>query len=174
MGASGWYYTVDYQPDVNAALQQLRREVYDRGEYYKESPSSDLDMAEEQFRASLGPGPSGRDEGLYEFCVTNWLERKARPVPVDPDTLVAAQPESGTHSIIDMDNGVSAGPQFATVSPLRTEELIDKFGTVAPSTEQVRAWIVTSGGRDRWVGTYVVSYRDGKPDKLHFCGFSGD
>jgi hypothetical protein len=152
----------------------LRREVYDRGEYYKESPSSDLDMTEEQFRASLGPAPSSDGDGLYEFSIADWLERKARPVPVDPDTLIAAQPESGTHSIIDMANGVSASPRFATVSPLTTEELIDAFGTVTPSSDQVRAWIVTSGGRDRWVGTYVVSYRDGEPDKLHFCGFSGD
>ncbi|GAA2600622.1 hypothetical protein GCM10010399_34290 [Dactylosporangium fulvum] len=64
MGSSAWSYTVDYQTDVNAALQQLRRQVYDRGDYYRES----------------------RD-----------LE---------------------THSIIDMVNGVSAQPAFATVSPL--------------------------------------------------------
>ncbi|WP_426503541.1 hypothetical protein ACPPVO_38785 [Dactylosporangium sp. McL0621] len=168
---------MDYQPDVNAALQQLRREVYDRGAYYKESPSPDLDMTEEEFRASLGPAPSDDDDdddGLYEFSIADWLDRKGRPVPVDPDTLIAAQPESGTHSIIDMANGVSTSPRFATVSPLTTEELIEKFGTVTPSSEQVRAWIVTSGGRDRWVGTYVVSYRDGQPDNLHFCGFSGD
>src|SRR5690242_5997949 len=98
MGASSWYYTVDYQADVNAALQWLRQSVYDRGEYSQEPPDSDLDMTEEQFRAGLDP----RDEasGINEALLEHWLERKARPRPVDPDTLIAAQPESGTHSII--------------------------------------------------------------------------
>jgi hypothetical protein len=30
------------------------------------------------------------------------------------------------------------------------------------------------GERDRWVGTYVISYHDGRPDHIHFCGHSGD
>jgi hypothetical protein len=67
------------------------------------------------------------------------LERKSRPVPIDPDTLVAAQPHSGTHSIIDMINGVSAEPEFATVSPLPPDNLTYTFGTVTPSTSEVEA-----------------------------------
>lgn len=34
MGASEWDYYVPYQEDLNAALQQLRREVFEAGEYY--------------------------------------------------------------------------------------------------------------------------------------------
>jgi hypothetical protein len=173
MGASGWHYTVDYQADVNAALQELRWDVYARGEYYKEQPGQDLDMTEAEFRASLGE-PAEDDDGQYEFLVEDWLDRKSRPVPVDPDTLLAAQADSGTHSIIDMGNGVSARPQFATVSPLTGDGLMHAFGTETPSAEQVQAWIVRCGDRERWVGTYVVSYRDGAPHQLHFCGFSGD
>ncbi|WP_433222818.1 hypothetical protein ACQP00_24500 [Dactylosporangium sp. CS-047395] len=173
MGASGWHYTVDYRDDINAALQQLRREVYERGEYYKQQPSEDLDMTEAEFRASLGE-PDEDDDGRYEFIIEDWLDRKSRPVAVDPDTLLASQPESGTHSIIDMANGVSAEPRFATVSPLPVDGLVHTFGTATPSSEQVQAWIVNCGDRERWVGTYVVSFRDGTPDRLHFCGFSGD
>ncbi|GAA2600585.1 hypothetical protein GCM10010399_34240 [Dactylosporangium fulvum] len=104
------------------------------------------------------------------------MERKSRPAPVDPDTLVTAQPHSGTHSIIDMTNGVSNQPTFATVSPLPADNLISTFGTVTPSTGQVQAWMSADAAseRDRWIGTYVISYRDGQPDHIHFCGHSGD
>jgi len=28
--------------------------------------------------------------------------------------------------------------------------------------------------RTRWEGTYVIVYKDGKPDEVFFTGFSGD
>ncbi|PWU50199.1 hypothetical protein DLE60_23765 [Micromonospora globispora] len=34
MGASGWSYTVPYQPDLNAALHELRERVFAEGRYY--------------------------------------------------------------------------------------------------------------------------------------------
>jgi hypothetical protein len=174
MGSSAWWYTVDYQPDVNAALQQLRQQVYDRDDYYRESRDPDLDMTEEEFRASLAPRDT--DPERYDAIVEDWLERKPRLVPTGPDTLVAAQPHSGTHSIIDMVNGVSAEPAFATVSPLAAENLIYTFGTETPSASQVEAWMRTdiADERDRWVGTYIISYHDDKPVHIHFGGHSGD
>jgi hypothetical protein len=107
VGASQWWYTVDYQRDVAAALRQLRQDVYERGEYYREPAGDepDLQLTEEEFRARLDPGKD--DDGFNDAIVEDWLERKHRPVPVDPDSLVAAQPHSGTHSIIDMINGAS-------------------------------------------------------------------
>src|SRR5262245_49066134 len=33
MGASSWRFYTSYQPDPEAALQQLRRDVFARGEY---------------------------------------------------------------------------------------------------------------------------------------------
>ncbi|MGW6397350.1 hypothetical protein [Streptomyces sp. NPDC055134] len=36
MGASGWDYYVPYQEDLNAALQQLRHEVFEAGDYHWE------------------------------------------------------------------------------------------------------------------------------------------
>ncbi|MFE4250423.1 hypothetical protein ACFRU3_13060 [Streptomyces sp. NPDC056910] len=36
MGASGWDYYVPYQEGLNAALQQLRHEVFEAGDYYWE------------------------------------------------------------------------------------------------------------------------------------------
>ncbi|KKK07398.1 hypothetical protein [Micromonospora sp. HK10] len=175
MGASAWRYRADYQQDVGAALRQLRQKVYDRGEYYRESVEGDpdLELTEEEFGARLDP--RNDDDGFNDAIIEDWRERKRRPVPVDPDTLFAAQPHSGTHSIIDMVNGVSDRPDFATVSPLTSEELIEAFGSTTPQSSQVQEWIKAGGGlRERWFGTYVISYRDGQPDHIHFCGFSGD
>ena len=33
MGATGWDYFVPYQPDISAALQRLREDVFARGDY---------------------------------------------------------------------------------------------------------------------------------------------
>ncbi|MFG3302868.1 hypothetical protein [Micromonospora chersina] len=38
MGASGWSYSVAYQPYVTAALEQSRQDAYDRSAYYREEP----------------------------------------------------------------------------------------------------------------------------------------
>jgi hypothetical protein len=177
VGASSWHYTVDYQPDVGAALEQLRQDVYARGEYYRESsgtdPDPDLGLTEAEFRAGLDPRHD--TDGLNEAILDDWRERKRRPVPVDPDTLLAAQPHSGTHSIIDIYAGVSAAPGIGTVAPLTSDELVGFFRTTAPTPELVQEWMKRGdAGRERWVGTYIVSYADGQPAHLHFCGFSGD
>jgi hypothetical protein len=47
MGASGWSYRAPYQDDIDAALQQLRWDVYRSGNYYKEdNPNRELSEAE--------------------------------------------------------------------------------------------------------------------------------
>ncbi|MFG1831001.1 hypothetical protein [Micromonospora chersina] len=97
--------------------------------------------------------------------------------PIDPDTLFAAQPHSGTHSIIDMAKGVSAKPALFTVSPLTDEQTLEFFKTRTPAPDQVVEWMKTVDPfsvRERWQGAYVVSYLDGHPEQIHFSGLSGD
>ena len=181
VGASEWSYSVAYQPDVAAALNQLRQEVYDRGEYHR---AEDLDpryaLTEAEFVATLEPD---RGDGVHEFLIEDWRDAQddgraalARSSPTDPDSLLASQPESGTHSIIDM-CGVSAKPAAMTVSPLTDEQSLTFFGTLTPTTDQVVEWRETfdpSAIRERWQGISVVSYVEGRPDQIHFTGFSGD
>jgi hypothetical protein len=89
--------------------------------------------------------------------------------------MLASQPHSGTHSIIDIGNGVAARPAPSTVSPLTDDELLDLVGTTKPTSNQVRERIGGGGGtRDNWVGSFVVSYLDGQPHEIHFFGISGD
>lgn len=101
-----------------------------------------------------------------------------RPVPVDADTLIAAQTTSGTHSIIDICNGLSEEPEYFTAAPLTADQTIEIFGTAQPATSQVLLWLTTydiGQIRDRWEGVYVVSYSpDGEPEQIHFTGYPGD
>jgi hypothetical protein len=176
MGASDWDYSVPYREDVAAALEQLRADVYARGEYYEERPDPSLQLTEEEFVAALhlDDDPDGIKRSQLEW----WREAKARPAPVDADTLLAAQPDSGTHSIIDICDGLSEQREVCKAAPLSAEQILDFFGTERPTTEQVREWIDSfdvARIRSRWEGAYVLSYSPaGEPEQIHFAGFSGD
>jgi hypothetical protein len=176
MGASGWHYLVPHQDDVANALAELRQAVYDSGDFYREEPDPSPALTEEQFVAQLDPAHDAM--GLNEALLEGWREAQQRPRPVDPDTLLASQPDSGTHSIIDMAGGVSAQPVRLTVSPLTPEQLRESFGTTEPTREQALAWAQRGGYtsyRTRWEGVYVLTFTtDGKPDQILFAGYSGD
>ena len=132
----------------------------------------------------LGPGAplteaewldayADEDGDFDEVELDSW--RGMRIVPTDPDTAAQSQPYSGTHSILDITNGVSATPQPFTVSALTDDQLLGLFGTITPTGEQVAAatWDICEH-RERWYGAYVVSFDAGKPTEIHFMGFSGD
>jgi hypothetical protein len=176
MGASDWHYVVPYREDVAAALRDLRQATYDAGAYYHEEPDPTLSLTEAEFIAQLHP--AGEESGINEFLLAEWHKAQRRPRPVDPDTLLASQPDSGTHTIIDMYRGVSSVPAPFTVSPLTPAQTMEFFGTGTPSDEQVAEWVNDGGnygGRERWVGVYLIGYAaDGSPQTLHFAGFSGD
>ena len=65
-------------------------------------------MSEEEYRADLpriraeyGIPPPEFEPG-DDWYMDDWLRMKRLPAPFDPDSLLAVQPDSGTHSIIDM------------------------------------------------------------------------
>ena len=95
-----------------------------------------------------------------------------------PDEALDRQAEEGTHSIIDMMNGLSPTPEFGTVSPLTEQQLLAVFDTLTPASDRVEAWLGHGGDnglRDRWEGLGVVGHTaDGVPEFLFFAGVSGD
>jgi hypothetical protein len=102
--------------------------------------------------------------------------RRFHNATAPPDSLLASQPHSGTHSIIDI-RGVSAEPAAFTVSPLTDEQTLAFFRTLTPTPDQVVEWMKSFDPypiRDRWQGIYAISYVDGRPAQIHFTGFSGD
>jgi hypothetical protein len=175
IGASGWDYFTAYD-DIAGALAALRQRVYDSGEFYREENGGDAELTEVEFIASIG-GLGDDESGMKEFMLDEWRQEGRRPQATDPDSLLASQPASGTHSIIDIADGVSEQPMMFTTAPLTDDELMAAFGTTQPSSDAVRAWAATdsiSGVRSSWSGAHVITYLDGQPHEIAFVGYSGD
>ncbi|MFB7168032.1 hypothetical protein [Streptomyces sp. NPDC056242] len=147
MGASSWNYSVPYQEDLDAALQTLRREVFQAGEYY---------------------WVKGADWRPVE-------EREPRPPALEQlwqDELVQ---QAGTHSILDVFQvlGPDDTPDYNTVEPVTAAEARELLGT----DKLTRAHIEDFGvfPRSRWVGRCAVLHDDqGAPHEIYFWGHSGD
>jgi hypothetical protein len=173
VGASGWVSRVSYQPDIAAALETARWDAFRAGEFYR-SPDQlphARTMIEDEFVAwcveEFGPNADSEE--------SRFMWRDARTEPEDPDMLLASQPYSGTHSVIDM-TAVADTPDDNTVAPVPDKALDAIFSTRTPDTDAVAA-AVAGGELDlygRWHGTYVVGYRNTAPEVIFFVGHSGD
>jgi len=172
---------VPYQHDVGAALQQARWDAYRRGDYYREPPSEEARaMGEEEYvagciawiKASV-PADLADAEWSGDQFRHQW--RAARVVVTSPDTLLEAQPFSGTHSVIDMTQ-VADEPGYNTVAPAPPEYLLELFGTTQPAASAVESAIEAAAmhGFGRWHGMYLLAYADGAPTEIFFVGHSGD
>lgn len=173
-GGTPYYYFTEYQPDIDAALQKLRKAEFAAGRYDPGlSMHEDADLGIEymfQFdfppnEGSIAPGPS---HGSID------------------EALSAAVP-SGTRSILDI-RGISAQPMWFHATPLPDSVLVQLFKTAKPSRELVEAVLLNrttkSEGFDldrvfwdpieRGTARYFVTYKDGEPDQIFFVGYSLD
>jgi hypothetical protein len=143
---------VEHQPDIAAALEVLRRQVFESGDYYPRSINP-------EYAAFVGITPMESN-------------------PPTIDELLEMQAEEGTHSILDIDGGVSDDPIVGTASPLSSQQLMDTFGTLTPTCQQVTTslddgrWFPAA--RERGSALYVTCYLSDQPRHIHFAGFSGD
>ncbi|MEU4425500.1 hypothetical protein AB0F81_33170 [Actinoplanes sp. NPDC024001] len=169
MGASSWTSRVPYQDDLEAALQQAREEAYRDGDYYREEPDPRLHgLGEQEYVAVLRAEYFLDPESAREA----WQVSQA-PV-TGPDSLLAAQPDSGAHSVIDM-TAVSRRPELGAVAPLPDEDLDRWFSTRRPDAAAVeRALRNGLSGFERWSGAYVIAYAGDRPESIYFFGWSGD
>jgi hypothetical protein len=151
MGATPWSYLVDYQPDINAALQTLRQREFESGRYF---PAIDY----VEFPLSSGyPGP-GAQHASIEAAIE------------DADA-------SGTQTILDIQE-ISEERLPGTVSPLEPLELLNVFGTEIPTVDMVEDEDEVPGEIFDFIGrgqsVYIVLYKDSQPEKLLFVGYSYD
>ena len=184
MGASGWRYFVPYQQNINRALQDLKDEVFRRGQY--ENPF-EFDVSElkgqREFLASIYQTlPEGIREQAMRFLdlagAAAKHQRHGRK-PTSIKQLLEQCEENGTHSILDIER-VASSPAFGAVAPLSKQQLLEFFGTEQPGHEALEKW---SGRVDpleaeplyeRWEGIYVIVYKDSQADEIYFEGCSGD
>ena len=148
MGGHFYHYIVDYQPDVDAALQQLREREFRAGRYYP------VLRYPEQFLA----GPTPPSPGAGHRSIRDALKASA---------------ETGTRSILDLER-VSARPEYGAVTPLADDVLLRHYGTTRPTREMVEDFAFAEDMEERGQGVYVVLYRDGRPDAILFAGYSFD
>ena len=198
MGATGWSYFVPFEENVAAALQRLRENVFERGDYvYGDGITDDQRKAIlEKMRPEMEPWMQKvREEAakLEEPLRTLYLQgaekfkgeimgdgsafRKPKRKPKTIEKLLELQAESGTHSILDI-RDVSKEPQFGAVSPLPHARLVEFFNSEMPTHAEIEE-AHDSGSleefvSERWQGIYIIAYRDGSPSEIFFAGCSGD
>jgi hypothetical protein len=147
MGGHPWFYYVDYEPDINAALQKLRRREFLAGRY---NPAIDFpEFPVDENSPAIGAQHSSIEEAVEE---------------ADAD---------GTRSILDM-QAVSDTSDFCVVAPLSPDRLRELFGTDKPTHEMVEESEELYEEMERGKGIYIIVYKDGQPSKLFFAGYSFD
>ncbi|MBS0580361.1 MAG: hypothetical protein JSR36_13990 [Proteobacteria bacterium] len=147
MGAHRYWYTVPYQPDINAALQALRAREFEAGRYNPVIPFP-------EFPVTVSSAAPGRGHASIESA------------------LAAAQ-APGTRSILDI-GSVAEEPDFFVAAPLCEDTLQATYGTIRPTREMVDAHLAVIGHLNRGHAAYVVIYADEVPREILFAGYSFD
>ena len=147
MGGHPWFYFVEYEPDVGAALQKLRRREFEAGRYNPAVDFPDFPVRPES------PAPGAQHGSIEE------AQEEA-----DAD---------GTRSILDMER-VADEPDFGAVAPLPRETLLELFGTAEPTREMVEGSEELFDMPERGQGVYVIAYEGGRPSEIFFAGYSYD
>lgn len=147
MGAEPYYYFVKYQPDLNQALQELRRREFRAGRYFP---------AMERLRFPVdehSPGPGAQHASIEEAFE-------------DADA-------TGTQSILDLER-ISDVPDFGAVTPMPASALLRHYGTSQPTRAMVERNMAFFEDLDRGHGTSIVVFKDGMPTEILFAGYSYD
>jgi hypothetical protein len=184
MGATGWSYFVSYQQDVNKALQELKDEVFNQGQY--EDPFNfDQSEVESQLNYLASVYESLPDEirkhtdQFLELARAAAKQQRPKQAPKSIKQLLEQCGTEGTHSILDIEK-VSSTPVFGALSPLPRNKLLDIFGTEQPTRDMVEKWSARVDPLDakpwyeRWEGIYLLVYEGDEPVEIYFEGCSGD
>ena len=147
MGAHPWFYLVDYEDDINSALQKLRHREFQAGRY-----NPVISFPEFPIRPH-SPAPGAKHTSI--------------------DDAVEDSAEDGTRSILDMER-VSDTPDDCAVAPLPDEGLLEFFGTTKPTRETVENSDELFESIERGQGVYIVVYTGDQPSGIFFAGYSFD
>jgi hypothetical protein len=147
VGGHPWFYFVEYEPDINAALQKLRQREFEAGRYNPAVDFPDFPVNEQS------PAPGAQHDSI--------------------DDAIEDADADGTRSILDMER-VSDEPDFNAVAPVPRQILQDLFGTDRPTREMVEGSEELFDALERGQGVYVVVYEGESPSEIFFAGYSFD
>lgn len=198
-----YIHFVPYQEDVDAALQALRQEVFERGEYtYKppekaegiwkmigwDIPEEDTPTANAEREAQKRvlaaahkdqfDGLSPEEEELAKHLQTVLAMLALAGVkdvqpPKTIEELLEAAGEEGTRSILDIER-VGRKPGCGVAGYLPSQELWKYFGNTQPTRPEVeRTWPQIARRLSRWEAIYITVYKDHQPHEYAFIGCAG-
>lgn len=147
MGGHPWFYLVDYEADIDSALQKLRQREFQAGRYNRAVMFPQFPIGPQS------PSPGAKHSSIKE--------------------AVEDSEEDGTRSILDMER-VSDEPDDCAVAPLSNEDLFQFFGTNRPTQELVESSDALFESLERGQGVYIVVYRNDQPSGIFFVGYSFD
>jgi hypothetical protein len=147
VGGHAWFYYVEYESDLNAALQKLREREFRAGRY---NPAV--------WFPEFPVGPNSPSPGAQHGSIEEALE--------DSDA-------DGTRSILDMER-IGDVPDYGVVAPLPADELMELFGTDKPTREEIEGSDELFERLERGQGVYIVAYEGGRPSEIFFAGYSFD
>ena len=150
MGATSWQHIRTFSGDVERTLEQLRSDVFSSGAFY---------FGDEP--VLVGAGERG-----------TIVNRAARPATI-ADAL-EWNGDEGSHSVLDITEGIATRPTWAAMSPLAPELAERCFGNARPSLFEVLmsdfdAADVCGPGS----GRYFVIAEPGQPALVVFVGCTG-
>ncbi len=184
MGATTWSYFVPYQEGISKALQELKDEVFEQGQY-EQSFSFDQTELESQVEylasvyQSLPDALREHTDGFLEMARAVAKQQRPKQTPASIAQLVEQCGTEGTHSILDIER-ISPTPASGAISPLPREKLLENFGTEQPTRDMVEKWSGRIDPLDAeplyrwWEGIYIVVYKGSRPVEIYFEGCSGD
>ena len=99
---------------------------------------------------------------------------RGKPAVATMEELIAAFPEEGTCSVIDVSE-ISDEPGIGRAGPFPADVLKEAFGTVHPTKVQVEEGMQKLFDLlERGYAAYVVCFAKGKPSEVLFLGYSFD
>jgi hypothetical protein len=147
MGAEPYFYFTRYQPDLSAALEELRQREFAAGRYNPAMPFL-------QFPIDPNVATPGAQHDSIE------------------EAFADAEAD-GTRSILDL-MSISEEPDFCAAAPLPESVLTGLYGTTRPTREMILENMGFFEHIDRGQGIYIIVYKDDAPNEIFFAGYSFD
>lgn len=147
MGGHAYYYVVNYQKDVQAALDELRDKEFKAGRYNPVIRNLEFPLT----AGSPSPGPK------------HATIEEARE----------ASGEEGTRSILDVET-ISDTTDFFVAAPLSEESIESYYGTTKPTRAMFDDNMEFLEEVERGECVYFTLYRNDQPDGIVFAGYSFD